>query len=88
MTPLKERKNHPIYIFSPVSDSVSPFCRDSCFVQGLEINRYHSLALTGLSRWEESTQAKAWESVGFWSQFRPEGPWKLSPGFSLGVALQ
>jgi len=23
--------------------------------------------------------------VGFWSQFRPEGPWELSPGFSLGL---
>ena len=26
----------------------------------------------------------AQEPVGLWSRFRPEGPWKLSPGFSLG----
>ena len=26
----------------------------------------------------------AWEPVGLWSRFRPEGPWELSAGFSLG----
>jgi len=26
----------------------------------------------------------AQEPVGLWSRFRPEGPWKPSPGFSLG----
>ena len=26
----------------------------------------------------------AQEPVGLWSRFRPEGPWELSPGFSLG----
>ena len=26
----------------------------------------------------------AQEPVGLWSLFRPEGPWELSPGFSLG----
>ena len=25
--------------------------------------------------------------VGLWSRFRPEGPWELSPGFSLGGVI-
>ena len=29
-------------------------------------------------------KASPWEPVGLWSRFRPEGPWKPSPGFSLG----
>jgi hypothetical protein len=29
-------------------------------------------------------QAAAWEPVGLWNRFRPEGPWELSLGFSLG----
>ena len=34
-----------------------------------------------------ATQAKAWEPVGFWSRLRPDGPWELSPGFSLGGVI-
>jgi thioesterase domain-containing protein len=29
----------------------------------------------------------AQEPVGLWSRFRPEGPWELSPGFSLGAVI-
>jgi hypothetical protein len=33
------------------------------------------------------TPILAQEPVGLWSWFRPEGPWKPSPGFSLGGVI-
>src|ERR1700746_1678127 len=90
MTPLKERKNHPIYIYSlrfPILSLPSAVIAALYKVWKL-IGTHHSLALTGLARKNNATQAKAWAEfsrpfgpkppsnpTGSWAMFpRPFGP--------------